>query len=489
MDGEIVIKTRMDNNALDKQISLLEDKLDGLLEEYSLLEKAQPFQGQERELIKLGQEINSTRKKITQLRKEQLTGFTNFGNVIKDITKNIVRWGLALFGIRSAYSAITSAMATIASRDEQLASDIEYMKNALAYTLEPVVRSIVNLMKELMYYVGYITKAWTGRNIFENANKSLQNANKQAKQLQRTSASFDKFNKIGSSTSSGSGAVAPSFDLTAPDNIEPPAWIVWIADHGAEVKSLLLGIASAIVLIQIGIGALPALIIGTVVYIVTLLVSKFDEIMDLFDTVIDYLTGPFRNILIQSFGPLGEILLAPILFVVGVARGAFESFYGGIKKVVDGIIKIFKGDFKSGIRQAFSGLKDIMLAPLNALIGGINAVIKGINKINIKIPNWIPGIGGNKWSFNIPQIPKLERGGIVHNPGSGVMMGNYIAGEGRSPEAVIPLDDATLDRLGLAFARHTEINATIVNEMDSRVLSRNLAKVRNEEAFARNGGY
>ena len=68
-------------------------------------------------------------------------------------------------------------------------------------------------------------------------------------------------------------------------------------------------------------------------------------------------------------------------------------------------------------------------------------------------------------------------------------MGSYIAGEGRSPEAVIPLDDATLDRLGHAIARHPQINATIVNEMDGRILSRNLARVQSENAFARNGGF
>ena len=92
-------------------------------------------------------------------------------------------------------------------------------------------------------------------------------------------------------------------------------------------------------------------------------------------------------------------------------------------------------------------------------------------------------------NIKIPTIPRLAQGGIVHNPGSGVMMGSYIAGEGRNPEAVIPLDDATLDRLGQAIARHSQINATIVNEMDGRVLSKNLARVNNERSFARNGGY
>ena len=75
---------------------------------------------------------------------------------------------------------------TLTAQIEQLKADLDYMKNVLAYMLEPVVMAIVNLMKELMFYVGYIAKAWTGKNIFENANKSLANANKQAKELQKT---------------------------------------------------------------------------------------------------------------------------------------------------------------------------------------------------------------------------------------------------------------------------------------------------------------
>ena len=92
---------------------------------------------------------------------------------------------LAVFGIRSAFMFVRNAINTIAADDEQLKVDIDYMKSAIAYTLEPVVRGIVDLAKQLMFYVGYIIKAWTGINIFENANKSLKGANQQAKALSK----------------------------------------------------------------------------------------------------------------------------------------------------------------------------------------------------------------------------------------------------------------------------------------------------------------
>ena len=85
----------------------------------------------------------------------------------------------------------------------------------------------------------------------------------------------------------------------------------------------------------------------------------------------------------------------------------------------------------------------------------------------------------------IPKIPRLARGGIVNNPGAGVMMGSYVAGE-KGPEAVIPLDDMTLDRLGLAFARHTNITATIPVYVGNRQIAREIRNINADEDFAYN---
>ena len=39
--------------------------------------------------------------------------------------------------------------------------------------LEPVVRKVVELVKQLLFYIGYISKSLTGENIFENADKKF----------------------------------------------------------------------------------------------------------------------------------------------------------------------------------------------------------------------------------------------------------------------------------------------------------------------------
>lgn len=513
------------------------------------------------------------------------------GNSVEKVTKKIGRMALAVFGIRSAFMFVRNAINTIANDDEQLKADIDYMKSAIAYTLEPIVRGIVDLAKQLMFYVGYIVKAFTGKNIFANANKGLKSATGSAKalnkELSKTTASFDEMNILqdtSSSSASGgtSGIVTPSFDLSAPDNIEPPEWLTWLVDHKNEVLAVLGGIVTAIGLINIGLGltkaigigiaiagiiyaieklidylndptfnnfigilegiavavlgigiavaSLPIAIAGAIALIVLLIVQNFDKIMNLFNGLISWLDKNVLGALKNLFGPLGNILYAPIKYFAEMAKGIFESFYGGIKRVIEGVMKIFQGDFWGGIKSIFGGMLSVLTAPLqgflkavksiiplvinffqemwgylkqigskagevisgafkgvvNGVLGAIenilNFPIRSINKL-IGVINKVPGINLGKLStFN---LPRLAKGGIVNNPGPGVMMGSYIAGE-KGPEAVIPLDDATLDRLGLAFARHTTINATIPVYAYNRQVAREIRKIEAEQSFATN---
>ena len=127
-----------------------------------------------------------------------------------------------------------------------------------------------------------------------------------------------------------------------------------------------------------------------------------------------------------------------------------------------------------------------MLAPLNAFISGINTLIRGINKISFKAPDWVPGIGGKGWGFNIPQIPKLAKGGIINQPGRGVNLGNAIAGE-RGQEGVIPLTNSQqMSLLGEAIGKYITINLTNVTELDGRIIARKVQEVNNKTNFLLN---
>lgn len=128
---------------------------------------------------------------------------------------------------------------------------------------------------------------------------------------------------------------------------------------------------------------------------------------------IGYLTS-MLNTVNKVFGGVKRMLGGVISFVTGV-------FTGNWKKAWDGVKNIFGGAF-----QALSGL---VKAPFNAVIGLINGALAGINKLRVKIPKWVPKMGGKEFKLNIPTIPMLYKGtknwqggpAMVHDRGAEII--------------------------------------------------------------------
>ncbi len=163
-----------------------------------------------------------------------------------------------------------------------------------------------------------------------------------------------------------------------------------------------------------------------------------------------------------------------------------KNVFTGIGSKIKSIFSSVWGAITGGISAVYNKIISTVKGAINWIIDKVNWLIRKINdKLRIKVPDKVPGIGGLEWSVNINEIPRLAKGGIVNNPGAGVFMGNYIAGE-RGAEAVLPLDDNTMDRLGSAIARHMTINATMVNQMNGRTISREIKQIMNEQDFGFN---
>ena len=547
MDGYVRIGTELDTKNFDAEIKYVESQLEEI--EHKLKQADMGFevgdtQKLEAQYSKLIKQLDRLQKKQAELNRTDLSGIQkNIDKVGSSVSKTISkvgRWALAVFGVRSAYMFVRQSASTLAQYNEQIASDLEYMRFALASSLQPLIEGLINLAYKLLTYVNYIAQAWFGVNLFANASaKAMQKGASSAEKMKKSLSGFDEMNVINENGSVGALGGLPSVDLSKMQG-EVPSWIKWIADNKDLVISALIGIASGLTAISLGlsavkgfgvavaiagityaiinlikflqdptfnnfintiigigvaitgvgviIGSLPVAITGAVIAIVALVVKNYDYIMGLFDKAIKWLEGNFVNSLRRIFGPLGDIITTPIIFAVNYLKGSFEGFYGGIKKIVDGIVKLFKGDFKGGITSVFSGLKSIMLAPINALITGINSLIRGINKISFDVPDWVPGIGGKKWGFKIPQIPKLAKGTIVNNPGRGVWTpdGRAIYGEAGA-EAYLPLSDTQLlEQLGSTIGKYITINANITNTMNGRVISREIQKINEESDFAFN---
>lgn len=101
--------------------------------------------------------------------------------------------------------------------------------------------------------------------------------------------------------------------------------------------------------------------------------------------------------------------------VVEPIKGAFAALWDGIVKGLEFALDILVSIAKAPING--------VIALINGAINGINLLIGGLNKIKIDIPDWVPGLGGKKFGFNIGEIgniPYLANGGVV-SQGSAVV--------------------------------------------------------------------
>ena len=558
MDGHVVIGTELDTKGFDAEIRYVESQLEEI--EYKLKQADMGFDvgdtvKLEAQYSRLSKQLDKLNQKQADLNKTDLSNvqksIDNIGKSTSNTIKNVARWALGIFAIESAYGFVRQAMSSVSQYNEQIATDVEYIRYALGSMLQPIIEGLIQLAFRLLTYVNYIAQAWFGVNLFANAstksfeknNKALGSSVKSAKELNKQIASFDEMNVLNdTSSNSGGGAGAdaislPSMDLSQWQG-EVPEWVKWIAENKDLVIAGLLGIAGGLVAINLGLTAIqaigvgialagiiiaiqslikflqdptfenftniiigigtaiigvgiiissfPLIVAGVIALIVATIVKNYDYIMGLFNKLINWFETDFIGALRYLFGPIGDIIAAPFIFAVNAMKSAFEGLFGGIKKIVTGIIQIFKGDFKNGIMNVFGGLKDILLAPFNALVSGINSLIRGVNRIRFDVPDWVPGFGGKKFGFNIPQIPRLAVGGIVNMPGRGVPVGSAIAGEsGR--EGVIPLTDSqAMETLGATIGKYININATVPVYVGNRQIAREIKKINADSDFAFN---
>ncbi|MGF2126779.1 phage tail tape measure protein [Enterococcus casseliflavus] len=137
----------------------------------------------------------------------------------------------------------------------------------------------------------------------------------------------------------------------------------------------------------------------------------------------------FRNGVNAFFQGVSDIAVEVFNFMGGYISNIFggiiqnfQNFFDAGKRIFTGFIDFITGAFTGdwelawkGVANIFGGILDgiaaMAKAPINGMIGLINGFLGGLN--NIKIPKWVPGVGGK--SFSISTLPYLADGGHVLN--------------------------------------------------------------------------
>lgn len=197
--------------------------------------------------------------------------------------------------------------------------------------------------------------------------------------------------------------------------------------------TLLPGLLNAFNAIAPQIGPLVTNIGTAVMNVATLIGNAIQTILPVIESIVMVLIN-----VVATVAP-------PIIAAVSQIFANISSVVTSLQGVFDGLIQFITGVFTGNWSQAWEGVKQIFgnafdalvelcKIPINAVIGVINGAVKGINSILGKvttIPDWVPVVGGQSFSMQLPTIPMLAKGGFTD--------GVSIAGEAGT-EAVISFD-------------------------------------------------
>ena len=419
---------------------------------------------------------------------------TGLGASVGSMAKIAVIAGLII----GAFLLIKKAVENIVQNNEEVASKIEAIRNALsnigqgiitalANLILPIVEKIINGVYTILSYINAITKAWWGYDIFaENASESLASGAGSAKEIQKALAGFDTADVLGSQKGGVSGTDIKNAKKYNGELAKIPKWLQKIIDLKPTLDGIFTGTSEGI---KDGWEWLKKYnpIIG-------LITGGWDGFKSSIDNSITSV-GKFFTKMKEEHPIITRLVEAmfPMLFIVDLISTNWDDIKNAIEKCIGwckdlknwfdkladkttdllrdwGLIGEYVSKASSGSGYSGGGGRD----------GGSTSYSTGTIYQPSKVEKALSGLlGGAKKMFGIG----LASGGIVNNPGKGVSLNQIVVGEG-GPEAVLPLNDGTLQKL----ASMIPVQIELTNTIDGRVLSRRLETIRQNTAFSRNGG-
>lgn len=188
-------------------------------------------------------------------------------------------------------------------------------------------------------------------------------------------------------------------------------------------------------------------------------VFKFlwEKILDPFASFLRSLIKGVLTELVNIFKTLWQNVLKPLAQYIGgnfmqVLNNVFTAIGGvidGVKRAFIGLMNFITGVFTGNWKRAWNGIKDffggiwdgivaMFKGAINIIIDAMNWLIRQLNKVKVDLPGWVEDLTGvGSFGINIPEIPRLARGGLAFGPTLAVVGDN--PGARTDPEVIAPL--------------------------------------------------
>lgn len=207
--------------------------------------------------------------------------------------------------------------------------------------------------------------------------------------------------------------------------------------------------------------------------ILNLIIALLEPILNLISEgitplieILGTLVNSYIKSLINNFEILSSVITSVFDVVVGYLTGQVQKITDIFSNLIDFIKNVFTGNWqgawdnvKNIFGTTFEGIKSSFKLPFNVIIGGVNGFLGGLD--GIKIPDWVPKIGGKGFSFPF-RIPKLAKGGLAFDDTMAIVGDNPNASV--DPEVIAPLSklEAMLGISAMGNTSNTVYNSVVV---------------------------
>lgn len=230
-------------------------------------------------------------------------------------------------------------------------------------------------------------------------------------------------------------------------------------------------------------------IVNTITYYINLVSTRISRVLNTIQILVSSVFTAISNVIKTIITGITNVIN---LGLNGISR-TFNNVFNGILNVV-----------KSVCNTILRGIETMV----NGVINGLNTMINAMNNLHFDIPDWVPGLGGKTFGFNIPNmntisLPRLAEGGYVKaNTPQLVMVGdNKHQGEVIAPEdKIMSLYKKANQEMGLGndskaiellkriiyLLETLDLNINVF--LDTYDLSTKMEKSKKKRIFATNGG-
>lgn len=315
-------------------------------------------------------------------------------DVLKKMSKTVkqgIKWGLAIFSVRTAYTIASRAAQSYLSINEELNNRMQSIWAGLGSFLEPILTSVSNILLKGVAILNHFVKALTGVDYVARANaKSLNAQVKAQKSLNKEMAVFDEMSKVGSLDAGGIANAGSQIELPTLSQ-DTMNTIEQVAERIQEVIGIFsewktawdeLGISISPIVLLLGVGGLIGILtgknglvlgIGALVLGIQGLIKIFDEDLTVSIEGLMLLLGAAGLIGILT----GKAGLALAIGAVSTALFALnEIINGDTTEAIEGMILLLGSAGLIGILTGKTGLV-MAITSVYLILQGLSDLFSG----------------------------------------------------------------------------------------------------------------